>query len=1855
MDSNENENTAKEGDELSFTELDEEECIRLKKKSRRVSFADITSVHVFDRDEDLETPPDNQPNGGNNIVSTPSCESPEPHQEGLQVKDARHRLLLSSTSGLQENKTDSPGSSSDRGTPSEDGEFFGPVSLWHIAPGMSGSSPVADDITLDCTTFSLQFGKLVVPDKQNGNTTEGVNIPPLDTEGRTFLTEDFKTPAGQPQRASIGNAMVLTEIKKPCARWIDSEDETFDSHEGMNNMSLIEEKHFSFDFASLPPDLDSLLAEKLLQVQENSGTSCHELESATSSRKTCHDMELKASAITEMRMSTTESTSTIEQDNVKMKLDQERNQIMIENMGETQQQQHKHVGPLELERSTLEFMPSKVRDDGKVISATDIVEHNTRSKLTTENIMKGQNKNKVEHVIPYPSQDVGLKDPSEVGVETVNFEIMSTNNNATGFTPVLETSQSKVEIMATNGDKDNKLRQSYDLYVSTFEGQQQEQKQNRLLEVGCNMESGDDACNNYERSACDIVATKHDITSEAPEDVEVNTPMDELEAKECSKDNTSESAEGFAHSNFDRNECNQKRQRNEYGVSLVKGNSAIHEILANKCYERSTLKMTDDSLLSKSHEKQQTHHNQQINEYDPTEDVGRNIISNNIVANNCEENNKLKPVDAFSLSNFDGKQQHHQIQRKLLPLSGTDVPRNQAYDEFATDVQRNQSYDWSDIHDAPSNCISQFDCMEECQQQQKQFCSFSEGFNSHGNSTLLENQLVSNLKESVCIPETVKMKVTTPGKEQKQEISSSAGHVSSIGMQISSANGHTFSSTKLLPESNEVAERNGKFYGKFISQVLPVPTKGSEKDPKYLDASQHEVSSGVSESKTKHSIPSSKSSSNSIEQLKEPTELDNAHIYLCDENKEDFNLKDISLTSLLSASEIPLISREQKKRSGILNNSLTTPKQSSGNRVNVNMMPCSQYVESKSSVPRNDQGISSSHKENLSQDQMMHSDRHFNDSTGLASHLSTPLISSQKKTESACEAYDRKGASLFGNTGHVLISKPEEKILSSLKPTSASISDNVHDMTPLGSFEECVGFNAFKSNYSCVNKNEAKYSDAANAVFSTPVNFISHEDAISNNSQVKRTEHLNLCRERCQLDLQSSFPKHVRDSYSATPASVLHKQTTNFVDNRVLIKGSSNSSLCGILHLEGNINVVERGQTQEECILQCPHSNSTPSNAHIGCVIPQNLKYSASKESGPVKLNTEYSSALTIDNEEACTPAAQSIKIVNNDENVSLPLAEKEWSSILKKQKVLQRFEEASSLKKASGSIPCGSIVPVNSKDYSCLETTQFPYASVKMFPTEALNRKAFHGRKWKGQEMENKEEDSLIKHHTNSSIIKPAEGGLTGKVHLQNSEGRMFPNKKPFAIRTQPTEDIMVAVSRKMISIDDKFSQGVEKLHVPLIAKPKTLEECLRFVFLSQPQLHLLQVTINQIREDINRMKVSSSQQFQALDGKEYLQIEKKPILTMNQRLGLVKWLQHVVVYEKSKLQLLQEKKHELMKKGQELQSGCHEVDKLKSQFSGPLKNAMTRAEKEAYIQSLEAEIAKKLEGVSNKKVLMEGKLHSTEGDNQKSCEGTIIMKQELEGLGNKIKDLCDYYCGVLKVKSNADKDEITMLLKHHIEKRSLTTLVLKDMQLWKVKEIKSNPGDHFIELSYNDVLCQRFVFEGNGSDLNVSTYNRMNNETIGKVFPFMNACEAFQYVIGLNQIQKIGGPSSIWQAVRETSCILGTLMDVLEEVQVCRMRLPNLSFTQFVRPADQELQLQLTFIDCSLGLKARVVLDMSNLRCAVYPCDVLPLKVDIEQFRRTSLMPEELDEVMVGINPGYSRIKDLCGRISNLIESKR
>ncbi|KAL6986851.1 hypothetical protein U1Q18_001006 [Sarracenia purpurea var. burkii] len=69
---------SKVAEDCCNTESEEGTIAVQKRRSRRVSFAEITSVHVFDRDDEYETPPDPRP----------SADDPELAQsnEGLRFR-----------------------------------------------------------------------------------------------------------------------------------------------------------------------------------------------------------------------------------------------------------------------------------------------------------------------------------------------------------------------------------------------------------------------------------------------------------------------------------------------------------------------------------------------------------------------------------------------------------------------------------------------------------------------------------------------------------------------------------------------------------------------------------------------------------------------------------------------------------------------------------------------------------------------------------------------------------------------------------------------------------------------------------------------------------------------------------------------------------------------------------------------------------------------------------------------------------------------------------------------------------------------------------------------------------------------------------------------------------------------------------------------------------------------------------------------------------------------------------------------------------------------------------------------------------------------------------------------------------------------------------------------------------------------------------------------------------------------------------------------------------------------------------------------------------------------------------------
>ncbi|CAN0927293.1 hypothetical protein LINGRAHAP2_LOCUS35822 [Linum grandiflorum] len=254
---------------------DEETVAFRKKRLRRVSFADveITSVHVFDRDEDLETPPADALTKN----QTPE-EAHEPRNEvlGFFKELAQGEDSAGSSFNGDEGDDDeeaagarksffqfeSPGSSVLGSATSNDGdEFFGPVSANFIRPSRladSGASNDNHEMTMDSTAFSMHFRSLIRSESGDLRTPTDVG----------FVSGE-KTPSSM---TTPSDPMTLTKATK-LQLFADPEDKST-GFKYSDAMSLVGENAPSYDYAKLSPNLEAILVEGSKELQCGSVPDC---------------------------------------------------------------------------------------------------------------------------------------------------------------------------------------------------------------------------------------------------------------------------------------------------------------------------------------------------------------------------------------------------------------------------------------------------------------------------------------------------------------------------------------------------------------------------------------------------------------------------------------------------------------------------------------------------------------------------------------------------------------------------------------------------------------------------------------------------------------------------------------------------------------------------------------------------------------------------------------------------------------------------------------------------------------------------------------------------------------------------------------------------------------------------------------------------------------------------------------------------------------------------------------------------------------------------------------------------------------------------------------------------------------------------------------------------------------------------------------------------------------------------------------------------------------------------------------------------------------------------------------------
>ncbi|KOM26416.1 hypothetical protein LR48_Vigan272s000400 [Vigna angularis] len=262
---------------------EDETTVALKKKRlRRVSFADneITSVHVFRRDDDSsspsEAPSDPSIVGFFRDLASDSDdddkEQPRLHEE---AEDGNSFLRPIGSPYSGDNSTADEGDD-------DDDDFRGPVSAHFIRPERLSDSGVSDDVTMDSTAFSMHYRSLARSDSG-------------DIKTRQF---DVTTPNSH----SRGSYMELTEPKW-CGVVLDANSAGKDS----NDMSIEGEQQRGSEYDILPsPAFDAAI---LVQGAPNDSPQ-RSLEGSVASPPftQSHQIQPSDSAIEEIKESAKDAT-----------------------------------------------------------------------------------------------------------------------------------------------------------------------------------------------------------------------------------------------------------------------------------------------------------------------------------------------------------------------------------------------------------------------------------------------------------------------------------------------------------------------------------------------------------------------------------------------------------------------------------------------------------------------------------------------------------------------------------------------------------------------------------------------------------------------------------------------------------------------------------------------------------------------------------------------------------------------------------------------------------------------------------------------------------------------------------------------------------------------------------------------------------------------------------------------------------------------------------------------------------------------------------------------------------------------------------------------------------------------------------------------------------------------------------------------------------------------------------------------------------------------------------------------------------------------------------------------------------
>ncbi|KAI3457695.1 hypothetical protein Pfo_014358 [Paulownia fortunei] len=346
---------------------------------------------------------------------------------------------------------------------------------------------------------------------------------------------------------------------------------------------------------------------------------------------------------------------------------------------------------------------------------------------------------------------------------------------------------------------------------------------------------------------------------------------------------------------------------------------------------------------------------------------------------------------------------------------------------------------------------------------------------------------------------------------------------------------------------------------------------------------------------------------------------------------------------------------------------------------------------------------------------------------------------------------------------------------------------------------------------------------------------------------------------------------------------------------------------------------------------------------------------------------------------------------------------------------------------------------------------------------------------------------------------------------------------------------------------------------------------------------------------------------------------------------------LLHRVVFEKAKLQLKRVKRERLLKRLQLLSSRIQESQVLRENIaSQPLETCTTNVQVDAVGDRSLSVNLKKGHEVCHEKL--------------------TAMRQALEALDRKILTLTRTFHACCKMKAEPSCGDTIALVNEHLIKRASCRFIRLDMQMWVVHSVGSVNGQHNVFLNYLDFIIQSIKIIV-GPTSSAATSFKLNETNIIKNFPNMDACIAFAFVFSAEIVRKYVGAKTLVRETQVTSSLLGTLLDVVEEVQLAQTEFQNLTQSSFFSPSVEQLDLMLCFFNFNSGRKVILTLDMSCLKRGIYPSEILPLQlalsVDSQKCSPSGPIFDEIKEAVKGVRTGYMRILRLCRCVSQVVQA--